>query len=202
MLGIRTARSYNEDEKSFIPGALDYLSKSFALCCDDVSSFVPSASIVNYYTIKSQMGGKSVLVQYMYKQAYKLIILIKGHRDDLELTFDKPVISISLGLPAIFLLGGKTKGDDVKAILVRSGDVMMLNGDTRLSFHGVAKVLNKINTPRSNKKNCVPTQFDNRNNLHHEIDAIRTFLQQFRININVRQVLPDGVTKIKCTSKT
>ena len=41
-----------------------------------------------------------------------------GHQDDLELTFDKPVVSISLGLPAIFLLGGATKNDTPIPILV------------------------------------------------------------------------------------
>jgi alkylated DNA repair protein alkB family protein 1 len=40
-----------------------------------------------------------------------------GHRDDLELTFDHPVVSVSLGLDALFLLGGATLGntDDASA---------------------------------------------------------------------------------------
>eukprot|EP00529_Nitzschia_sp_RCC80_P016111 CAMPEP_0113470990 /NCGR_PEP_ID=MMETSP0014_2-20120614/16741_1 /TAXON_ID=2857 /ORGANISM="Nitzschia sp." /LENGTH=677 /DNA_ID=CAMNT_0000363599 /DNA_START=165 /DNA_END=2198 /DNA_ORIENTATION=+ /assembly_acc=CAM_ASM_000159 len=55
------------------------------------SSFVPSAAIVNYYNTKSTMGG---------------------HRDDLEEALDQPIVSISVGLPAIFVLGGLNKEDD------------------------------------------------------------------------------------------
>ena len=58
-----------------------------------------------------------------------------GHRDDLELDFTQPVVSISLGLPAIFLLGGDTKDcEPVVPILVRPGDVYLLAGDSRLCF--------------------------------------------------------------------
>ena len=76
--------------------------------------FAASASMVNYYSLKSNMGG---------------------HRDDLELDFTQPVVSISLGLPAIFLLGGDTKDcEPVVPILVRPGDVYLLAGDSRLCF--------------------------------------------------------------------
>jgi hypothetical protein len=84
-------------------------------------SFTASACIVNYYTTKSNMGG---------------------HRDDLELALDKPIVSMSVGLPAVFLLGGKTKDDSpVIPILVRPGDVMCMGGDCRLHLHSMARVL-------------------------------------------------------------
>lgn len=60
------------------------------------------ACIVNYYNGKSSMGG---------------------HRDDLELALDKPLVSLSVGRPAVFLLGGTTKETvPVVPILVRPGD--------------------------------------------------------------------------------
>ena len=85
------------------------------------TSFLPQASIVNYYNPKSIMGG---------------------HRDDLEYALDKPVVSMSMGLPAIFLLGGATKeSEPVVPILVRPGDVLILGGQCRLYYHGMAKVI-------------------------------------------------------------
>ena len=62
---------------------------------DCVHDFNASASIINYYSLKSNMGG---------------------HRDDLEVDFTKSVVSLSLGVPAVFLLGGNMKDDEVVPI--------------------------------------------------------------------------------------
>jgi len=144
-------------------------------------SFTPSASIVNYYNPKSLMGG---------------------HRDDLEMALDKPVVSWSLGRPAIFLLGGLRKDDTpIFPILVRPGDVMILGGASRLAFHGMARLL-----PESNKLPSVNpvavASLDQQVSLAslgiHKTDlsaeeqsALQVYLSQHRINMNIRQVYPD-----------
>ena len=45
-----------------------------------------------------------------------------GHKDDVESDLTSPLITISLGAPGIFLLGGKSRNTLPTAILLRSGD--------------------------------------------------------------------------------
>jgi alkylated DNA repair protein (DNA oxidative demethylase) len=54
-----------------------------------------------------------------------------------ERDFDQPIGSISLGLPAIFLWGGKKRADRVQRIPLVHGDVMVWGEPDRLTFHGV-----------------------------------------------------------------
>lgn len=218
-----TARAYREEARSAMPETLRALSRTFARLCwdlrgrdddDDEPSFVfePTASIVNFYRARRGVMG--------------------GHADDLEYTFSKPVVSISVGLPAVFLLGGRTKDEEpVVPILIRPGDVLVLGGESRLRYHGVAQVL-----PNEEK---LPVLVDDdehhglelrRENVEHDwrrrplvdqqgspgddddvsqrressfelcfwsdADLVRSYLSGHRININVRQVLPDGVSEI------
>jgi len=46
-------------------------------------------------------------------------------------------VSVSLGLPAIFLWGGKARADKLRRIPLIHGDVMVWGGPDRLTFHGV-----------------------------------------------------------------
>jgi alkylated DNA repair protein (DNA oxidative demethylase) len=59
------------------------------------------------------------------------------HQDRNERDFDQPIVSVSLGLPAIFLWGGKTRAEKVRRIPLSHGDVMVWGGADRLTFHGV-----------------------------------------------------------------
>jgi DNA oxidative demethylase len=59
------------------------------------------------------------------------------HQDRNERDFDQPIVSVSLGLPAIFLWGGKTRGDRARRVPLFHGDVMVWGGPDRLTFHGV-----------------------------------------------------------------
>jgi DNA oxidative demethylase len=59
------------------------------------------------------------------------------HQDRNERDFDQPVVSVSLGVPAIFLWGGKTRTDRVRRIPLIHGDVVVWGGPDRLAFHGV-----------------------------------------------------------------
>jgi alkylated DNA repair protein (DNA oxidative demethylase) len=60
------------------------------------------------------------------------------HRDENERDLTAPIVSVSLGLPAVFLFGGKTRGDRPRRIRLESGDVVVWGGPERLSYHGVA----------------------------------------------------------------
>jgi len=60
------------------------------------------------------------------------------HQDRNERDFGHPIVSVSLGLPAIFLWGGKTRAERRPArVPLIHGDVVVWGGESRLNFHGV-----------------------------------------------------------------
>ena len=60
------------------------------------------------------------------------------HQDRNERDFTHPIVSISLGLPAVFLFGGLRRKDRPRRLRLESGDVVVWGGASRLAFHGVA----------------------------------------------------------------
>jgi alkylated DNA repair protein (DNA oxidative demethylase) len=60
------------------------------------------------------------------------------HRDENERDLSAPIVSVSLGLPAVFLFGGLTRSDRPRRIPLESGDVVVWGGPARLTYHGVA----------------------------------------------------------------
>jgi DNA oxidative demethylase len=60
------------------------------------------------------------------------------HQDRNERDFSAPIVSVSLGLPAVFLFGGARRQDRPRRVRLESGDVVVWGGPTRLAFHGVA----------------------------------------------------------------
>jgi alkylated DNA repair protein (DNA oxidative demethylase) len=60
------------------------------------------------------------------------------HQDKDEQDFGSPIVSVSLGLPAIFLFGGSKRSDKPARFRLEHGDVVVWGGPARLAFHGVA----------------------------------------------------------------
>jgi alkylated DNA repair protein (DNA oxidative demethylase) len=60
------------------------------------------------------------------------------HQDRDERDFAAPIVSVSLGLPAIFLFGGPKRADKPRRYRLQHGDVVVWGGPSRLFFHGVA----------------------------------------------------------------
>jgi alkylated DNA repair protein (DNA oxidative demethylase) len=60
------------------------------------------------------------------------------HRDEDERDMSAPIVSVSLGLPAVFLFGGARRSDRLRRIPIENGDVAVWGGSTRLFYHGVA----------------------------------------------------------------
>lgn len=81
----------------------------------------------------------------------------------------------SFGLSAIFLIGGRSLDDKPIAILLRSGDTIIMSKESRLCYHGVPKVFSAENNQDVNYENEWEDSFNN-------------YMQVTRININVRQV--------------
>lgn len=60
------------------------------------------------------------------------------HQDRDERDFSAPIVSVSLGLPAVFLFGGMRRADKPQRVRLAHGDVVVWGGPSRLAFHGVA----------------------------------------------------------------
>jgi alkylated DNA repair protein (DNA oxidative demethylase) len=60
------------------------------------------------------------------------------HQDRNERDWGKPIVSISLGLPAKFLFGGPKRSDRPQRVELHHGDMVVWGGPARLNFHGVA----------------------------------------------------------------
>lgn len=92
-----------------------------------VSNYVPGpeACLVNFYGSDAKMGL---------------------HQDRDEEDFEAPVVSISLGDTALFRVGGTTRGGKTQSLKLASGDVLILEGETRLAFHGIDRVIGGSST--------------------------------------------------------
>jgi len=62
------------------------------------------------------------------------------HQDRNERDLSAPVVSVSLGLPAVFLFGGLERADPTRRIPLQHADVVVWGGPQRLAFHGIAKL--------------------------------------------------------------
>ncbi|MDX2287552.1 MAG: alpha-ketoglutarate-dependent dioxygenase AlkB [Hyphomicrobiaceae bacterium] len=80
----------------------------------------PEACLVNRYRAGARLGS---------------------HADTDEAEPTAPVVSISLGDDAVFHLGGLRRDHPKQRMWLRSGDVVVLGGQSRLFYHGVDKVL-------------------------------------------------------------
>lgn len=78
--------------------------------------FLPDACLINRY----EPGAKLSL-----------------HQDKNERDFGHPIVSVSLGLPAVFLFGGEERSEKTVRTHVMHGDVVVWGGPARLRYHGV-----------------------------------------------------------------
>ena len=60
------------------------------------------------------------------------------HQDRNERDFAEPIVSVSLGLMAVFQFGGLKRTDPVEKYALKHGDVAVWGGPSRLRFHGIA----------------------------------------------------------------
>jgi DNA oxidative demethylase len=63
------------------------------------------------------------------------------HQDRDEEDLAAPVVSLSLGSSCVFRFGGTTRGGKTEALELASGDALVLGGDARLAYHGVARII-------------------------------------------------------------
>uniref|UniRef100_H2ZQF6 Fe2OG dioxygenase domain-containing protein n=1 Tax=Ciona savignyi TaxID=51511 RepID=H2ZQF6_CIOSA len=145
-------KRYSEKPCSPMPAELGRMGKLFASMIG-VEDFKAEAAIVNYYHVGHALSP---------------------HDDTSEEYLSAPLISMSFGLPAIFLIGGKTKDECPDALFIRSGDVIIMSGASRLAYHAVPRILESSSDDHS----IIPSV----------ADPLDLFLLHSRLNINIRQV--------------
>lgn len=98
------------------------LPEAFASLCQQAATaagypdFMPDACLINRYA----PGAKLSL-----------------HQDKDEPDLRAPIVSVSLGLPAVFQFGGLHRNDPLKRLLLEHGDVVVWGGESRLFYHGI-----------------------------------------------------------------
>ena len=98
-----------------MPDSFSWLAKDAAARAG-FDDFVPDSCLINRY----EPGARLSL-----------------HQDRNERDFNQPIVSVSLGIPAVFLFGGSKRADKTTRVLLDHGDVVVWGGPARLRFHGV-----------------------------------------------------------------
>ncbi len=117
----------------------------------DPSLWKPEAGIVNFY----QPGDS-----------------LTAHQDKSEVNSVAPLLSISIGLDCIFLMGTEDRAEKPIALRLESGDLVIMSGPSRRSFHGVPRVI----------PDSLPSY------LAEDWGHFGDHLSHTRVNINIRQV--------------
>jgi DNA oxidative demethylase len=116
--GYRYARTDPESEEPWPAMPAVFLDVAVSAAAEaGFSDYDPDACLVNRYVAGSKLGL---------------------HQDRDENDSWAPIVSVSLGLPATFLWGGKRRADRVRRIRLESGDVAVWGGLARFIYHGVA----------------------------------------------------------------
>ena len=81
--------------------------------------FKPDGCLINRYSPKSRLSL---------------------HQDKSEKNLAAPVVSVSLGIPAVFLFGGLNRTDKTQKFYLEHGDVVVWGGVSRLCYHGILPI--------------------------------------------------------------
>jgi alkylated DNA repair protein alkB family protein 1 len=128
---------------------------------------------------------------------------LNGHVDDTERCLAHPLVSLSLGCDAIFLMGTASKDDPPTALLLRSGDALVLSGPARQCYHGLPRILTEPGRPAPAMLHCESGSGDSTGSRRcggggdsgSEADALEQgdpflpfaqHMQRCRINISIR----------------
>ncbi|MCF6193910.1 MAG: alpha-ketoglutarate-dependent dioxygenase AlkB, partial [Kangiellaceae bacterium] len=82
-------------------------------------NFIPDACLINQYAVGRKLGS---------------------HQDKNEKDFAQPIVSISIGLPAVFQIFGETRSEVKAEYTLQDGDVMVWGNSARLVYHGIKTI--------------------------------------------------------------
>ncbi|KAM5129684.1 nucleic acid dioxygenase ALKBH1 isoform 2-T2 [Mantella aurantiaca] len=171
-------KKYYKEKFTPFPADLAKLSRCVALACG-FSNFKAEAAILNYYHMDSSLGI---------------------HVDEAELDHQSPLLSFSFGQSSIFLLGGQSREVAPTAMMMNSGDIMIMAGASRLLYHAVPRILRHpggggvlppdlSGPPGAGEGDLAPLTEPCS---PQDWEVCAAYLQDSRINVTVRQVLQEG----------
>jgi DNA oxidative demethylase len=100
-----------------------------AACTAGFAHFRPDSCLINRYEPGARMGS---------------------HRDQDERDLSQPIVSVSLGLPAVFVFHGLRRSDRLLELELHTGDVVVFGGPARLYYHSVKRVAGPPGSVRYN----------------------------------------------------
>ncbi|EPX71121.1 alkB protein [Schizosaccharomyces octosporus yFS286] len=130
-----------------------------------LASFVED--LVQSYTDYPKWKAEAAIVNF-----YSPSDTLSAHVDRSEEDLTLPLISLSIGLDCIYLIGGSSRSEVPMALRLHSGDVVIMTGPSRQAFHAVPKIL----------ASTIPSY------LLTESDQWNRWIQTKRVNFNIRQV--------------
>jgi alkylated DNA repair protein (DNA oxidative demethylase) len=78
------------------------------------------------------LGSEACLIN-RYEPGARLTL----HQDKDEKDYRQPIVSVSLGLPAVFLFGDLKRSDKTVRVNLSHGDGVVWGGPARIRYHGV-----------------------------------------------------------------
>jgi DNA alkylation damage repair protein AlkB len=121
--------SYEETRRDFDGLTVPAIPRDFRQLAIDLAaragfSMAPDICIMNFYTQDSRLG----------------VHQDKDERPE-TLAAGVPIVSLSLGESARFVVGGLSRKDPMRPLMLRSGDALVMGGPSRLRFHGVTRIV-------------------------------------------------------------
>ena len=147
---------YNWTDRSYDPECKSEFPTSFSEIYNTVLSNVNGACNLNL-----KGNAESAIINFYHAQ--RVSDRLGGHRDDVELTDDSPLVSGSMGQSAVLLI-------EDTSIVLSPGDVVVMAGKARQSLH------------------AIPCVFSKKKRTHAFSSACTEFLSKTRISISIRQV--------------
>jgi DNA alkylation damage repair protein AlkB len=109
-------RSYNTKNFSNFPNSLKLIYFEILKLINYPTPPDPQSAIINFY--------------HSHRPSDRL----GGHRDDVELDDESPLVSLSMGLPGVFLC-------ESESMVLEDSDVVVMSGKARQSLHGVPTII-------------------------------------------------------------
>ncbi|CAO3607527.1 unnamed protein product [Cunninghamella echinulata] len=153
-----------------IPKELNDLAKSIVHAVEGIGYDDHSSSSWSNQYKGSVFKSEAGVINY-----YQLKDTLMAHVDKSEVNMDAPLVSVSFGHACIYLIGGSTKDIPPIPLCLRSGDIIVMTGESRNSYHGVPRIL----------ENSLPKFLSNEN---EDWTLFGNYMNHSRINLNIRQV--------------
>ena len=118
----KTRTDFDGLEVPPIPAGLEAIAKSAAASAG--FTMRPDLCIMNFYDRESRMG-------------------VHQDKDESRESLEAgvPIVSVSIGDTARFVVGGLSRKESMRPLMLHSGDVIVMGGPSRLRFHGVTRIL-------------------------------------------------------------